>query len=136
MLIIGGGPDCEWCGNSVPGERARFCSAACRSAAWRDETRATPRARVTCTLCGMQFLPRYGNQKICDYNSGQADDDCKALQDELMYTIEDMQEERMRATCEREGCDEPVYRPGRGRPKRFCSPRCRTAHYRAEKRAA
>jgi hypothetical protein len=136
MPTIGNGHDCERCGETLYGGRAKFCGAACRSAAWRDSQRDTPRPRVTCALCGMKFLARYGNQRICDYNSGQADGDCKALQDDLMEQLEEAAEVREEATCEREGCEVSTYRPGRGRPKRFCSPRCKTAHYRAEKRNA
>ncbi|MFK0282576.1 hypothetical protein ACIQVL_19210 [Streptomyces sp. NPDC090499] len=56
------------------------------------------------------------------------------LQDDLDDERAEVQYERESATCEREGCDVSTYRPGRGRPKRFCSPRCKTSHYRAVKR--
>jgi hypothetical protein len=129
-------PECARQGCTEPPEgRSRFCSAACRAAAWRDRYREKPREERDCELCGMPFFPRRGNQRVCDYNSGQADANCKALQDDLIEQWEDEQDERQRTVCEREGCETPTYRPGRGRPKRFCSPRCKTAHYRATKRA-
>lgn len=134
-MIFGLEHPCEWNGcTETVYSRAAFCSPRCRAAAWREGKRATPREELDCELCGMPFLPRYGNQRICDYNSGQADADCKELQEELDDTRQDELYELKQSTCDRDGCEVPTYRPGRGRPKRFCSPRCRTAHYRAEKR--
>lgn len=137
MLIIGtDASECERYGcSNEPLGKSRFCSPACRAADWRDSKRATLRQEVDCELCGTPFFPRYGNQRVCDYNSRQAGADCRSLQDDLMEAQEETQEERMSAVCEREGCEVLVYRPGRGRPKRFCSPRCKTAHYRSEKRS-
>jgi hypothetical protein len=119
------------CTKRLHENQKRFCSDSCRVADWRDGKRE--RQSRTCTLCGDPFAVRYRNQRVCDYNSAQASDDCLSMQDELMELREELQEQRESATCERESCEESTYRPGRGRPKRFCSPRCKTAHYRAEK---
>lgn len=120
------------CHNLVPRAGQKFCSAACRAAGWREAQ--SPTTYRSCELCGDQFPVRYRNQRICDYNT-QAHDDCALLQEELEEAREELEFERRRAVCEREGCVTPVYRPGRGRPKRFCSPRCKTAFYRAARKA-
>jgi hypothetical protein len=92
-----------------------------------------PTYRV-CRVCGDPFAVRYRNQSVCDYNSRQASEDCIELQDELVEAQEERQEERESATCEREGCETPIYHAGRGRPRRFCSEAHKKAHARALKR--
>lgn len=132
MLIGDGWSTCDHCERKLTGRQRKFCSESCRVAEWRESKR--PRQYRDCELCGDPFPVRYRNQRVCDYNS-RASEDCKYLQEELMVEWEDAQDELRDAVCEREGCEISVYRPGPGRPKRFCSDRCKTAHYRATKRA-
>jgi hypothetical protein len=55
---------CEFCGYSLRGRRchARFCSARCRRASARGDTRITP---TDCELCGVEFVPRRRRQRFC-----------------------------------------------------------------------
>lgn len=125
------GPHCdEW----LTGRQTRFCSARCRTAAYRAEGRAAdPMPTKVCRLCGADFTPLRGKQTYCDFE-GQASAACCEMQSALFTQRLDGQSARWDATCAREGCDDNAGWDGVGRPRRFCSPRCKTAHYRAEKR--
>lgn len=57
------------------------------------------------------------------------------MQNELAELRNQAEDDRWDAQCAREGCEENTGWDGAGRPRRFCSARCKTAHYRAAKRA-
>lgn len=115
-------------------DQRRTCSPKCRVALSRAR-REKPRPLVTCKLCGQPFMPRgRGRWTTCPYND--ADDLCRGLQDDAEQDdAEDEGAMRTAALAERtcEHCDKPIPYSGRGRPPRFCAPRCRTAHYRSPK---
>lgn len=119
------------CDTRLSGRQVRFCSPACRAADYRASQREPERR--TCALCGDPFAVRYRNQSVCDYNSRQASDECMELQDDREDDREAEQYAREHITCERDGCDVPIYRPGRGRPRRFCSEAHKKAHQRANR---
>ncbi|GAA3804463.1 hypothetical protein GCM10022206_49190 [Streptomyces chiangmaiensis] len=113
-------------------DQRRTCSNACRTALSRAR-REKARPLVTCQLCGQPFMPRgRGRWTVCPYED--ADNFCRERQDDR----EDAQSMRTAALAEAEceHCQTPIPYSGRGRPKRFCAPRCRTAFYRATKGAA
>lgn len=122
--------DCENCGKWLPdGSRVdrRFCDSTCRLEAFR-------RARAVekpCELCGRPFTPMRGRQRVCDFTQ-QAGTSCRELQNELAVRRREAEDARWDALCAH--CGENAGWSGAGRPRRFCSPRCRTAFYRAEKR--
>lgn len=117
-------PGCEeW----LTGRQARFCSAKCRMRAHR-HARATPPAEKVCVLCGATFRPLRGKQTFCDFEN-DADDTCVTLQNERVAQRFTLDSERHAKTCAH--CGEWAGWDGIGRPRRFCSNRCKTAHYRA-----
>lgn len=133
MLGFGDSPACEECGEWLTGRQTRFCSARCKMRAHRRDSRPAPAERV-CRLCGATFRPLRGKQTYCDWTN-DADASCAELQNELARTALDKENQRWDSECARDGCEESTGWTGVGRPRRFCSDRCRVAHYRAEKRA-
>lgn len=111
---------------------ARYCSARCKMRA-RRRTGPKPAERH-CRLCGATFRPLRGKQSYCDFTN-DADQTCAELQNELAREMTRKENQRWDAECAREGCDSSTGWEGAGRPRRFCSDRCRVAHYRAERRA-
>lgn len=130
--------ECEVCGEWLEGRQTRFCSARCRQRHYR-ATHPVDIPLSTCALCGTEFRPVRGKQRVCAVPE-QADATCRELQQErdriAREHADELDEQRWEATCAREGCDESTGWEGVGRPRRFCSDRCRVAHYRAEKRNA
>lgn len=84
----------------------------------------------TCELCGELFEPLHHRQKYCNYDD-EAGFDCINAQEDLREAAEDALEARRTARCAH--CSEPAGWSGRGRPRRFCSRRCRQADYRKRK---
>ncbi len=132
--------DCHECGgwlseSSGKGRRSRadrlYCSDACRKRAYRREHAPKPAEKV-CALCGASFRPLRGKQTYCDYED-QADGSCADLQNELRQGARELENDRYDKACEH--CEEWTGWDGVGRPRRFCSARCKTAHYRAAKKA-
>jgi endogenous inhibitor of DNA gyrase (YacG/DUF329 family) len=124
--------DCAYCHRWLPDSarsHRKYCGPACRQADYR-RSRAT---LITCELCGREFLPLRGRQKVCDY-SDQAVTSCRSLQDELAQRRSEAEDAHWDAMCAH--CGDSTGWNGVGRPRRFCAPRCRTAFYRAEKRSA
>lgn len=125
---IGGDiPTCEECGGWLTGRQTRYCSKKCNMRAYRRAMRPDPKV---CDLCGAEFVPLRGNQRICDYMN-EADSTCSGMQmdrDRLKHAAD---AQRWEQVCIREGCNEWTGWEGAGRPRRFCSNRCKTAHYRA-----
>lgn len=121
-------PNCLHCGAALTGRQARTCSPRCRKAIQRP-----PRPLKTCRLCKQPFQPAGpGQPSVCDYET-EADDLCQGLQDDQEDAQASIQAARAGATCEGPACSVPLAHGGRGRPRRFCSVRCRSAAYRAEK---
>ncbi|MEV6420557.1 hypothetical protein [Streptomyces sp. NPDC051662] len=123
--------ECQHCGEPLTGRQERYCSAACRQAGFRESRR--PRRRLAlkpCPLCGDSFLATYPLKKFCDYES-EAERDCQDAQDDLEEAELIAAVEREEAVCAH--CGEPAGWSGRGRPRRFCSNRCKTADYRKRK---
>ncbi|MGK5533483.1 hypothetical protein [Streptomyces sp. URMC 129] len=125
---------CEQCGGPLNERQERYCSARCRQAAYR--ARKIPgrkeREWKTCPLCGELFEVTRPGKKFCDYWD-EAEADCKAAQDDLEEAAEEAAQARQNAVCE--NCGEPAGWSGRGRPRRYCSNRCKTAAYRHRKAA-
>jgi endogenous inhibitor of DNA gyrase (YacG/DUF329 family) len=133
MLGFEDSPSCEECDEWLTGRQTRFCSARCKMRARR---RSAPKpAEKACRLCGATFRPLRGKQTFCDADE-QASSSCYELQYEQRRLALEMENERHDATCAREGCDDWTGWEGRGRPRLFCSDRCRVAHYRAQRKAA
>lgn len=110
---------CVVCGDPLEGRQRRTCSSRCRKAAQRP----APGLR-TCKLCQQPFQSAGpGRRTTCPYDD--ADDFCQQLQDDQ----EDAQATRLfaleEAVCQGPDCGEPIPYSGRGRPRRFCSVRCR-----------
>lgn len=114
------------CGEPLSGRQRRTCSHRCRQAVYRG---AQSRPLGTCKLCHQPFKQEgRGTRTVCPYED--ADQYCQQLQDDQ----EDAQARRTAdlAEAECEHCQKPIPYAGRGRPKRFCAPRCRTAFYRSQ----
>ncbi|MFE4577333.1 hypothetical protein [Streptomyces chartreusis] len=133
MIGFGNSPTCEECDEWLTGRQTRFCSARCKMRA-RRRTGPKPAEKV-CRLCGATFRPLRGKQTYCDF-ANDADESCAELQNALAQEVIAKESQRWDAECAREGCDDSTGWDGVGRPRRFCSDRCRVAHYRAEKRQA
>ncbi|WHM36236.1 hypothetical protein [Streptomyces sp. BPTC-684] len=123
-------PDCGHCGQRLTGRQERYCSPSCRQAAYRATKRPTGPRLKPCPLCGEHFLITSKRKKYCDYYD-EAERDCQTMQDDLEEAAWIAAEERKTAECAH--CGEPAGWTGRGRPKRFCSRRCRQADYRKRK---
>lgn len=121
---------CGWCGERLTGKQERYCETKCRVAAWRAGKNPRPEPR-TCVLCGEEFFPRHKRQHYCDYFD-DAERACKLMQDDLEEAADFAAEDRANALCEH--CGESAGWTGNGRPRKFCSDRCKTAEYRARKR--
>lgn len=116
--------DCVVCGKPLEGRQRRTCSPRCRKAAQRP----APPLR-TCKLCGQPFQPvGPGRRTVCPYDD--ADEYCQELQDALEDDQAAAQAARLEAVCEGPDCGVPVPYSGRGRPRRYCSVRCRNRAYR------
>jgi hypothetical protein len=133
--------DCAHCGDWLPSESRlgryirtdrRYCSDKCRYQAWKEEQ---PRpAEKSCRLCGKPFRPLRGNQSYCDLDE-QADEACAKIQDaRAKAALEARNDREDDLFCAH--CEEWMEWSGRGRVPRFCAPRCRTAFYRAQRKAA
>jgi hypothetical protein len=128
--------NCDVCGEWLTGRQTRFCSDRCRHHHYR-ATHPADIPLVACGLCGTEFRPIRGKQRVCAVPE-QADATCRELQAErdriACERAAELDEERWEAACAREGCEESTGWDGVGRPRRFCSNAHKTAHYRAEKR--
>ncbi|MEU7303736.1 hypothetical protein [Streptomyces sp. NPDC007206] len=132
MLGFGNTTTCEECGDWLTGRQRRFCSDKCKMRAFRREKDSKPPEKV-CRLCGATFRPLRGKQTYCDFQN-DASESCARMQDELARRRLDAQIARDDRKCEH--CGNWAGNEGNvGRPRRFCSNRCKTAHYRAEKRS-
>lgn len=124
---------CEQCGDPLNERQERYCSGACRQAAYRERKQPRKgRELKRCPLCGELFEVTRRGKKFCDYWD-EAEDDCKTAQDDLQEDSEEAAQARRDATCE--NCGEPAGWSGRGRPRRYCSDRCKTAAYRRRQAA-
>lgn len=118
--------DCGHCGQRLTGMQEHYCSARCRQAEYRAGKKG--RAKLApCPLCGEGFVVTNSRKKYCDYFD-EAETDCQTAQDDLEEGAWLAAEERKTAECAH--CGEPAGWSGRGRPKRFCTPRCKQADYR------
>lgn len=118
---------CDHCGEYLTGQQERYCSGACRQAAHRARNRPARPDMKPCPLCGELFEPLRPRQKYCDY-AEEAGTDCMTAQDDLEEAAWLAAEDRKDARCAY--CGEPAGWSGRGRPRRFCSSRCKQADYR------
>lgn len=126
-------PKCEECDEWLTGRQTRFCSNKCKMRAHRRAKGSRPAEKV-CRLCGATFRPLRGKQTYCDFQN-DASETCAQMQNDMAKRRLDEQDDREDRMCEH--CGEWAGdEGGRGRPRRFCSPRCKTAHYRTEKRSA
>lgn len=120
--------ECQHCGEPLTGRQERYCSPACRQAVFRDSRKPRkPREWKPCPLCGEPFEAIHPLKKFCDYED-EAERHCQDAQDDLEEAEAIAAVEREEAVCAH--CGEPAEWSGRGRPRRFCSNRCKTADYR------
>lgn len=133
MLGHRGTPTCDGpgCSEWLTGRQVRFCSAKCKMRAHRLEKAPRP-AEKTCVLCGATFRPLRGKQTYCDFDN-DANETCAALQIARLSQARELEDSRWDKDCEH--CGDNAGWDGIGRPRRFCSPRCKTAFYRATKKA-
>ncbi|MFC8566269.1 hypothetical protein ACFUIW_10970 [Streptomyces sp. NPDC057245] len=132
---------CARCGGRLGDNQERYCSAACRASAWRVERWEDERRNLglpaysSCTLCGERIASTSKNKTTCDEND--RNEACVDAQGgarlDALNARDEAEELRDCAECERCGAD--IAYSGKGRPRRFCAPRCRTAFYRAERAA-
>jgi len=128
MIIFGDQEtECVICYRPLSGRQEQYCSARCKMRAHRKKSQQ--HTEKACVLCGAMFRPTRGNQTYCDFY--YADETCAALQNELAARKLELDDARWEKTCEH--CGEHAGWNGRGRPRRFCSNRCKTAFYRAAK---
>lgn len=123
-------PDCGHCGQRLTGRQERYCSAVCRQAAYRASKQPNRLTYKPCPLCGEPIQVTSKRKKFCDYYD-EAEDDCRAAQDDLNDAEWLAAEERRTAQCTH--CGKPTGWSGRGRPRRFCSNRCKQADYRTRR---
>lgn len=127
--------DCVECGGWLP-EKSRadrvYCSDTCRKRAYRRDCASKPAEKV-CVLCGATFRPLRGKQTFCDFED-QASGSCAELQNLQRQRASELEDERYDKLCDH--CGEFTGWDGVGRPRRFCSARCKTAFYRAAKKAS
>jgi endogenous inhibitor of DNA gyrase (YacG/DUF329 family) len=130
--------ECVHCHRRLTGKQERYCSAACRQATYRAGKRTGPPVLRICALCGGDFEPVRPRQKFCTYDMAGFDDEagflCINLQEDLWELEEDAKAARESAVCAH--CGKSAGWTGRGRPKKYCSGRCKVADFRAAKRAA
>ncbi|MEV0117582.1 hypothetical protein AB0H77_30815 [Streptomyces sp. NPDC050844] len=118
---------CERCREYLTGRQERYCSPACRQAAHRARQPRERPPMKPCPLCGELFEVWHPRKRFCDYYD-EAGYDCINAQEDLKEAAEDALEARKSAQCAQ--CAEPAGWTGRGRPRRFCSQRCKQADYR------
>jgi hypothetical protein len=129
---------CVHCSTPLGGRQERYCSAACRQAVYRAGKRGGHPALRVCELCGGTFEPVRPRQRYCTYDIAGFDDEaggeCESKQAELLEIADYWKEARATAVCAH--CGEPVGWAGRGRPRKYCSGRCKVAAFRAAVAAA
>lgn len=132
MIGFTDSPKCEapQCDEWLTGRQKRFCSDGCKMRAHRAAATDKPAERV-CVLCGATFRPLRGKQTYCDFQN-DADETCAAMQSARQAQARALDDMRWDKGCEH--CGENTGWNGRGRPRRFCSPRCKTAFYRAARK--
>ncbi|MFE1872612.1 hypothetical protein ACFW9N_17150 [Streptomyces sp. NPDC059496] len=121
---------CARCGEYLTGRQERYCSPACRQAAHRARQPRELPPMKNCPLCGELFEVWHPRKRFCDYKD-EAGYDCVNAQEDLLEVAEFALEDRRAARCAH--CGESAGWTGKGRPRRFCSPRCKQADYRKRK---
>lgn len=129
---------CIECGTPLKGRQVRTCSTRCRVADYRRSRRQGPKLR-TCRLCGQPFTPVNSRQRMCRFGiDNMPGDPCYEAQDAAdeheEFVVQAWREVRDSLLCEGPDCTAHIPYSGRGRPKRFCSARCRVAASRAAKK--
>lgn len=123
---------CSWCGDAFRASRrdAQLCSATCRAGASRDDARLA-RASVTalssrCVGCGEAIELKRSSKRYCT-------DSCRQRMHRLRRADSGAQGSavRVRACAERSCASTFAVVTRVGRPRRFCSDRCRLANHRA-----
>ncbi|MFZ4203354.1 hypothetical protein ACWDLL_09430 [Streptomyces griseoincarnatus] len=73
-------------------------------------------------------------KSVCDINDRNGDA-CTDTQAGIRLEAQNAQDEaeEMRECAECELCGKAIEYGGKGRPRRFCAPRCKTAFYRAQR---
>ncbi|WP_262700558.1 MULTISPECIES: hypothetical protein [Streptomyces] len=127
---------CGGCDAPLTGRQRQWCSDACRLRQY-----AKPLALRDCRLCGQPFQPINSRQRVCRFEVDNSwGDACFEAQNAEFNRQDDVvlywREVRDSAVCEGPTCTAEIPYSGRGRPKRFCSARCRVAANRAAKKGA
>ncbi|WP_189746110.1 hypothetical protein [Streptomyces tendae] len=73
-------------------------------------------------------------KSVCDINDRNGDA-CTDAQADIRLSVENAHAdaEELRECAECELCGKDIAYSGKGRPRRFCAPRCKTAFYRAQR---
>lgn len=128
---------CDFCGEELTGEQARFCAPRCRTA-FRRHGGPMPATRE-CEVCGAKFTLRDLRQKRCKLNADDGDagpgDRCWELQEAEAKVKQDAEDARDYPKCLRCG-EETEYLGGYGkggRHRKFCSDKCRVYYHREQK---
>ncbi|MFJ9728304.1 hypothetical protein ACIRP3_36735 [Streptomyces sp. NPDC101209] len=129
--------NCGGCDEPLTGRQRKWCSAACRL---RQYSKAKPLQSRTCRDCGQPFIPRHWNQRRCRFGEdNERGDACFERQEAAEERAEDVnawRDARDEGECLAPGCSAPVPYAGNGRPKFYCSARCRVRAHRAAKKGA
>lgn len=139
---------CAQCYGKLTGAQERYCGAACRDKAYRLRKFAEFRqqagisAMKPCRFCGASFIVTSLSQDSC---SIAEDDDGEAEASEACFEAREAYEDacddekvavwkaRQNAACAGPDCAMPAGWTGNGRPRKFCSNRCKTRDQRARK---
>ncbi|MEU7313308.1 MULTISPECIES: hypothetical protein [unclassified Streptomyces] len=127
---------CGGCDTPLTGRQRQWCSDACRLRQY-----GKPLPLRDCCLCGQPFPPVNARQRVCRYGvDNERGDACFDVQEAAEEHQDDRvnywREIRDSAVCEGPTCTAEIPYAGTGRPKRFCSARCRVAANRAAKKEA
>lgn len=126
--------NCAGCDQPLTGRQRKWCSDRCRLRQYNK-----PLPLRDCNICGQPFTPINSRQRVCRFGVDNGPGDpCYDVQDRAdeheEYVVHAWREVREDALCEGPTCTAPIPYAGRGRPRRFCSARCRVAASRAAKK--
>jgi len=119
--------NCAGCDKPLTGRQRQWCSDACRLRQYNK-----PAPIRTCRICGQPFQPVNARQRVCRFGvDNMPGDPCYEAQDAAdeheEFVVQAWREVRDSLLCEGPDCTAEIPYAGRGRPKRYCSPRCRVA---------
>ncbi|MGC4951307.1 hypothetical protein ACLQ2N_34690 [Streptomyces sp. DT224] len=142
---------CIQCFSKIQHPQERYCSASCQQKAYRqrkfDELRKRAGIPATklCRFCGAVFMVTSLKQDACsdvedEDGETEASYECiearEAYEDARDDALAAVAKARRNAVCAGPDCDKPAGWSGNGRPRKFCTNRCKTREMRARKAGA